>query len=354
MKKISILFMILSVVVIGISSVGCPSSATAKGSLNVQIEPLEVRQLGAQWSVDGGSWHTSGETVSGLAAGNHTVLFSQLTAWSAPSPQTISVLANNTAETIGTYEGKERPSAAFLAVPSAGTAPLNVQFTDKTLEGDAEVTAWSWDFGDGTTSRKRNPSHVYRNQGEYTVKLTATSAIDSDTITKYEFVVVKVPHQSIYNSAVIIVDQTSTLNLVDVGENYLTFSATGSAPFLDIGNVLVGSQGEGFLRVVTNVTNDTNTVLVTTELASLTDVFEQADIEGTIYFTPETLAKAGVPLKGWVCAHSVGLRPPGAGCTSGTQVSRGIAICTVSRILCPDHIGTRGLSPISGLRNVGT
>jgi len=61
------------------------------------------------------------------------------------------------------------PVAAFGAHPPTGPAPLTVEFVDRSY---GEVTSWSWDFGDGTTSSQRNPSHVYAVGGFYTVRLS--------------------------------------------------------------------------------------------------------------------------------------------------------------------------------------
>jgi len=36
------------------------------------------------------------------------------------------------------------------------------------------VIAWHWDFGDGTTSTERSPTHVYEDQGRYRITLTVT------------------------------------------------------------------------------------------------------------------------------------------------------------------------------------
>ena len=67
----------------------------------------------------------------------------------------------------------------FSGVPTSGTVPLTVYFTDSsTSTGNTSVTidAWSWDFGDGTTSTDQNPAHQYTTSGDYTVTLTATNA----------------------------------------------------------------------------------------------------------------------------------------------------------------------------------
>jgi VCBS repeat-containing protein len=52
---------------------------------------------------------------------------------------------------------------------------LTCQFTDASSDPDGQVTAWSWDFGDGSTaSTQQNPLHTYPGDGTYTVTLTAT------------------------------------------------------------------------------------------------------------------------------------------------------------------------------------
>jgi tripartite motif-containing protein 71 len=70
------------------------------------------------------------------------------------------------------------PVAAFSASPYSGTAPLNVQFTDRST-GYPE--SWSWDFGDGSTSTEKSPVHTYSAAGRYTVNLTVTNLAGNNT-----------------------------------------------------------------------------------------------------------------------------------------------------------------------------
>ena len=49
---------------------------------------------------------------------------------------------------------------------------VSVQLTDTSTN---DVTAWAWDFGDGTTSTLQNPTHSFVVDGTYTVTLRATS-----------------------------------------------------------------------------------------------------------------------------------------------------------------------------------
>jgi gliding motility-associated-like protein len=54
---------------------------------------------------------------------------------------------------------------------------LNVSsdFTDASVVNSGTITAWNWNFGDGSTSVQQNPSHTYLNPGTYNVTLTVTT-----------------------------------------------------------------------------------------------------------------------------------------------------------------------------------
>lgn len=64
-------------------------------------------------------------------------------------------------------------AADFTAAPTkiCGTGTVNF-----TLVGGAQPSVrYDWDFGDGSTLQKSNPSHIYGTPGVYTVTMTATS-----------------------------------------------------------------------------------------------------------------------------------------------------------------------------------
>jgi hypothetical protein len=75
--------------------------------------------------------------------------------------------------------------ADFEAFPTTGTAPFTVNFTDLSI---GDVLNWTWDFGDGTTSNKQNPSHAYRIPGRYTVGLIVKGVNVSDVETKLNYI----------------------------------------------------------------------------------------------------------------------------------------------------------------------
>ncbi|MFN8455488.1 MAG: PKD domain-containing protein [Anaerolineae bacterium] len=80
------------------------------------------------------------------------------------------------------------PVAAFTATPTSGPATLNVQFTD---HSSGVITAWLWDFGDGTSgSALQSPTHTYATAGVYNVSLTVSGPGGSDTETKPNYITV--------------------------------------------------------------------------------------------------------------------------------------------------------------------
>ena len=88
---------------------------------------------------------------------------------------------------LGTLISSNLPIAAFSASPTSGNAPLKVQFTDKSIGSPAY---WKWGFGDGTTSKTKNPTHKYSKAGKYTVTLKVTNAAGINTATKSKYITV--------------------------------------------------------------------------------------------------------------------------------------------------------------------
>jgi len=81
------------------------------------------------------------------------------------------------------------PAANFTANVTTGMTPLAVLFTDTST---ASPVSWTWDFGDGNTTNAtvQNPVHQYAKAGKYTVKLTATNTVGTNTTTKTDYIAV--------------------------------------------------------------------------------------------------------------------------------------------------------------------
>ena len=64
------------------------------------------------------------------------------------------------------------PISNFTWMPSTPTINNDIQFISLSHDSDGSIVSWLWEFGDGKTSRKKNPIHVYNKEGIYEVNLT--------------------------------------------------------------------------------------------------------------------------------------------------------------------------------------
>ena len=76
---------------------------------------------------------------------------------------------------------------AFGATPRSGCMPLSVAFKDSSVL----ASSWLWNFGDGTVSSVKNPTHTYSDTGHYTVTLIVNpGAICADTLVVPNYITV--------------------------------------------------------------------------------------------------------------------------------------------------------------------
>jgi len=81
----------------------------------------------------------------------------------------------------------QAPEAAFTTVSTNVCLSTAFQFED---ESAGDITSWSWDFGDGHFSSDQHPTHAYAELGTFTVSLTVTGPLGSDTETKTNYMTV--------------------------------------------------------------------------------------------------------------------------------------------------------------------
>ncbi|MFT7561379.1 MAG: cellulose 1,4-beta-cellobiosidase [Flavobacteriales bacterium] len=82
--------------------------------------------------------------------------------------------------------GNLAPTAAATATPTAGSAPLVVQFDGSaSVDPDAAPNPlkYSWDFGDGSSGTGALAQHTYNSAATYTATLTVSDGLLSDTAT---------------------------------------------------------------------------------------------------------------------------------------------------------------------------
>ncbi len=77
------------------------------------------------------------------------------------------------------------PAAGFSASPTVNGTGSPITFTDQSTGNPA---AWSWNFGDGTTSTLQNPAKAYDTEGTYDVGLTVTNPVGSNSVTRNSYI----------------------------------------------------------------------------------------------------------------------------------------------------------------------
>ena len=160
---------------------GSPTSGTAP--LAVAFTDTSTGQPTSwAWTFgDGGTSTAQSPTHTYAAAGTYSMT---LTATNSLGSNTL------TKTNYITVAAPQPPVASFNASPTNGIAPLTVSFTDTS---SGQPTSWAWTFGDGGTSTAQNPSHVYTAAGTYSVTLTATNTVGSNTLTKTNYITVTPP-----------------------------------------------------------------------------------------------------------------------------------------------------------------
>ena len=128
-----------------------------------------------------------------------------------------------------------------MPAPTMNTAPLTISFTD-TSSGDG--LSYLWNFGDGSTSQQRNPTHTFQ-AGVWEVKLTVSNGNGTDVASS---TIVALPNQadsageSNSNAGAAARDaatgnqnnqQQQQQNMNDFGANNRGFNAGSGAPNLD-------------------------------------------------------------------------------------------------------------------------
>ncbi len=108
--------------------------------------------------------------------------------WSTSSQNSINSYIANEANCLAECVDVLPPDPDFVANQTTGCVPLDVQFTDLTINSPSQ---WLWSFPGGipATSTAQNPLVTYTTAGNYDVTLTATNSAGSNTTTKFSYVV---------------------------------------------------------------------------------------------------------------------------------------------------------------------
>jgi hypothetical protein len=125
-------------------------------SLRVILQPEDALSVGAQWSIDGGSWQNSGDSVQGLSAGTHLVIYKEVPGWTQPATETIS-LTNGIATTFTrVYVQKSALVIRFNNLPLPPLAAWQVNGGDWYTNG---VTVTNLNAGANVISYRSSPGY---------------------------------------------------------------------------------------------------------------------------------------------------------------------------------------------------
>ena len=131
------------------------TAVTPPPSIRVILQPQSAIDAGAQWSVDGGIWRNSGETVQGLDRINpvHTIFYKTVDNWTAPNTESVSVSNGLTTVLNRTYV-RRGALTVFVQPPQAIANALS-------LDGDDYL----WSIGSYGTGRAKG-GLIYHRSGD--------------------------------------------------------------------------------------------------------------------------------------------------------------------------------------------
>lgn len=177
------------------------------------------------------------------------------------------------------------PVSEFIASDTLIQIGDTIDFTDQSTNNP---TSWSWDFGDGNTLNVQHPVHVYDTAGTFTVSLTVTNNVGSDTETRPDYITVSdtsalVADFSVSDTNIQIGD---TINFTDQSNNNPTSWSWdfGDGDTSDLQHPVHVYKAAGTftvsLKATNNVGSDTETK---TNYIFVTDTSSASYPSGTVY-----------------------------------------------------------------------
>ncbi len=183
-------------------AISCPTPQPTTGDLTVTTTTGGTGTLdpdGYIVTVDGAqkAIATNGSVpFTGLTPGNHSVSLSDVAtncAVNGQNPQTVAVVAGNTAQTNFAITCSPPPNQPPTANFTPDCNGLDCSFTSTSSDPDGTITSQQWNFGDGTTGSGASPSHHYTAANTYRVTLTVTDNGGATDVVSKDVVVTQPP-----------------------------------------------------------------------------------------------------------------------------------------------------------------
>jgi len=174
MKKLHLFFFMIAIAVI------CPFKKTfAQPAADFSASPL----TGCAPLVVNFTDNSSGAPATwnwDLGNGTLSSLKNPSTTYINPGTYTVILTVTNASGTnsitrtayITVYD---KPRVNFTVNDSASCIPFVSSFTDLSSTSFGNITAWEWDFDDGSRSNEQHPSHSFTQAGSYNISLKATN-----------------------------------------------------------------------------------------------------------------------------------------------------------------------------------
>ena len=163
------------------------SAQTVCAGSTVQLAGSASNYSTVTWSGGSGTFSPNANTLNAVYTPTSSEVNAgtvTLTLTAAPKSPCATSTTSNVVITI-----QARPTANFTASSTSICTQAPVTFSDASNGNGRTITAWAWDFGDGTTYNGQTPpAHTYSSPGTYTVELTVTSACGSNTMTKTGYI----------------------------------------------------------------------------------------------------------------------------------------------------------------------
>lgn len=118
---------------------------------------------------------------------NHCIDVSNITGWHtfkikmAPLPKSLKVSSYHTYIDDIRVVRNDAIDSCFNIGDISLDEGISVKFIDKSF---GYISSWLWDFGDGSISEEKNPTHIYKNPGIYNISLTISNGNNFSQINK--------------------------------------------------------------------------------------------------------------------------------------------------------------------------